>query len=150
LPSELPNGSTVVIVGAGAVGLECAIELGKDGKKVTVLEMAATHGLGADMSGLGGGDKILEWCDEYGVDIKYNAKLSKINAATVEFSVNGEKFELPADTVLLAAGMTPQLDAARAFRSAAPNTEFYIVGDCRDAGDIRDATRSAFDICREI
>jgi 2,4-dienoyl-CoA reductase-like NADH-dependent reductase (Old Yellow Enzyme family)/thioredoxin reductase len=150
LPEELPAGSTVVLIGAGAVGLECAIELGKAGKKVTVLEMAATHGLGADMSGLGGGDKILEWCDEYGVDIKYNAKLTKINAATVDYEVGGEKFEIPADSVLLAAGLVPLIDTARAFRAAAPNTEVYFAGDCREVGDIRDATRSAFNICREI
>jgi 2,4-dienoyl-CoA reductase-like NADH-dependent reductase (Old Yellow Enzyme family)/thioredoxin reductase len=150
LPSEIPGGSGVVIIGAGAVGLECAIELAKDGKKVTVLEMAATHGLGMDMSGLGGGDKILEWCEQYGVEINYNSKVVKIDEKTVTFTAGDAALTIPADYVLLAAGMTPQLEPARSFYAAAPSTDVFFAGDCTEVGDIRDATRSAFDICREI
>jgi 2,4-dienoyl-CoA reductase-like NADH-dependent reductase (Old Yellow Enzyme family)/thioredoxin reductase len=147
---DLPDDATVVIVGAGPVGLEWAVELGKAGKHVTVLEMAPTHGLGMDMSGLGGGDKILGWLDEYKVIVNYNAKVTQIDETTVKFTVNGEETAAFADYVLLAAGMSPQIEAARAFRAAAPNTEVFFVGDCGEVGDVRDATRSAFDICREV
>ncbi|MDR0859335.1 MAG: FAD-dependent oxidoreductase [Oscillospiraceae bacterium] len=150
LPSEVPDGANVIIVGAGAVGLECAIELAKDGKKVIVLEMAPTHGLGMDMSGLGGGDKILEWCEQYGVAINYNAKVAKIEEKTVTFTAENGALTIPADYVLLAAGMSPQLELARTFATAAPSTDVFYVGDCRETGDIRDATRAAFDLCREI
>jgi 2,4-dienoyl-CoA reductase-like NADH-dependent reductase (Old Yellow Enzyme family) len=149
LPSDLPPGAHVIIVGAGAVGLEAAVELAKDGKKVTVLEMMETHGL-TDVGGLAGGGEILKWCDTYGVDIKYTAKLTNVGDKTVEYILSGETLSLPFDAVLLAAGMTPLFDDAEAFRAAAPNTEVYLVGDCKEAGDIRDATRSAFDICREL
>ncbi|MDR0936198.1 MAG: FAD-dependent oxidoreductase [Oscillospiraceae bacterium] len=150
LPSDLPKASNVVIIGAGAVGLECAIELAKDGKKVTVLEMAPTHGLGMDMSGLGGGDKILEWCEQYGVVINYNAKVTQIAEKTVTFAVDDAALTIPADYVLLAAGMKPQPDLARSFYAAAPATDVFFAGDCAEVGDIRDATRGAFDICREV
>ncbi|MDR0915638.1 MAG: FAD-dependent oxidoreductase [Oscillospiraceae bacterium] len=147
---DLPDGAQVVIIGAGPVGLEWAVELGKAGKKVTVLEMAATHGLGMDMSGLGGGDKILGWLDEYGVTVNYNAKLTQIGADTATYTVDGTEFTIPADYVLLAAGMSTQIDAARKFLTAAPNTNVFFVGDCREVGEIREATRSAFEICREV
>jgi NADPH-dependent 2,4-dienoyl-CoA reductase/sulfur reductase-like enzyme len=150
LPSELPDGASVVIIGAGAVGLECAVELAKSGKKVTVLELAPTHGLGADCGALGGGDKILEWCDEYGVDIKYNAALTGVGGDTVEYASNGVSETIPAHTVLLAAGMKPLTDEAREFYASAPNTDVYIIGDCREVGDVRDATRAAFELCREL
>jgi 2,4-dienoyl-CoA reductase-like NADH-dependent reductase (Old Yellow Enzyme family)/siroheme synthase (precorrin-2 oxidase/ferrochelatase) len=149
MPSDIPAGAGVIIVGAGAVGLEAAVELAKDGKKVTVLEMADTHGL-TDVGGLAGGGEILKWCGEYGVDIKYNARLLSVGDNTAKYALGGETLTLPFDAVLLAAGMTALFDEAEAFRASAPNTEVYLVGDCREPGDIRDATRSAFDACREL
>ncbi|MDR0906693.1 MAG: NAD(P)/FAD-dependent oxidoreductase [Oscillospiraceae bacterium] len=153
LPADFYEGAHIVIIGAGPVGLECAVELGKAGKDVTVLEMAATHGLGMDMSGLGGGDKILEWLDEYKVTVTYNARLKQVLENLVIYDDVAEGINdiaIQGNYVLLAAGMSPQLDVARTFRTAAPATEVFFVGDCTDVGDIRDATRSAFEICREI
>ncbi|MDR3210039.1 MAG: FAD-dependent oxidoreductase, partial [Oscillospiraceae bacterium] len=143
----------LAIIGAGAVGLECAIELARAGRSVTVWEMAATHSLGADMSPLGGGDDILKMCADAGVVINYNARLAAIDGDTATFAGTGENaaaVTLKNVRVLLAAGMTPLTALAQTFRAAAPNTEVYLAGDCREVGDIRDATRGAFEICRQI
>ncbi|MDR2615591.1 MAG: FAD-dependent oxidoreductase, partial [Oscillospiraceae bacterium] len=144
------DGASVVVVGAGAIGIEAAIELGRAGKKVTIIELAATHGLGGDVSPLGGGDDLLKWLDELGIPIIYNARLVEVRGGEILYEKDGETKTLPADAVALAAGMVPLTDEARFFRSAAPNTEVYLVGDCKEVGDIRDATRGAFDVCRWV
>jgi thioredoxin reductase len=151
-PDYAGGDENVAIVGAGAVGLECAIELARAGKRVTVWEMAATHGLGSDMSPLGGGDDILKMCEDAGVGVNYNARLASISGDSATFAVldRDAAVTLSGVKVLLAAGMKPLYGAAQAFRAAAPSTEVYLVGDCREVGDIRDATRSAFEICRQL
>jgi hypothetical protein len=55
-----------------------------------------------------------------------------------------EKIKFPADTVLLAAGMTAKHDVADALRRSAPETEVFIVGDASEVGTIASAIRSAF------
>jgi hypothetical protein len=129
----------IVIVGAGAVGIECAVDLAYKGAKVTILEAAPNHGLGPDMSPLGGGRDLLDRCEELGVDMIFNVGDAEARIA-----------EIAPEVVLLACGMTPLTQQARAFQNAAPNTEVFLIGDCKAVGDIRDATRSAFEICREI
>jgi NADPH-dependent 2,4-dienoyl-CoA reductase/sulfur reductase-like enzyme len=149
---NVPENAAVVIVGAGAIGIEAAVELGRAGRRVTVIELAPTHGLGSDMSPLGGGDDLLGWLRELNIPVIYNAKLTEVRPGEVVYAdtVSGGTVTLAADRVLLAAGMVPLTDEAQSFRSAAPNTEVYLVGDCFSTGDIRDATRTAFDIARQI
>jgi hypothetical protein len=55
-----------------------------------------------------------------------------------------DKLELPADTVLLAPGMTPRYDIADELRRSAPATEVYVVGDAIEAGTVGPAIMSAF------
>jgi NADH dehydrogenase FAD-containing subunit len=103
-----------------------------------------------DASALGGGDDLLKWATDAGVEFIYNAEVSAVGTDTVDFKVNGESKTIPAVNVLIAAGMRPLTDYAHTFQNAAPNTEVYIVGDCRSVGDIRTATRSAFEVCRGL
>jgi thioredoxin reductase len=147
---DVPAGTAVVIIGAGAIGVEAAIELARSGKKVTILERIATHGLGMDASALGGGDDLLKWAADACVEFIYNTEVTRVGSDTVDFKVNGESKTIPAVNVLLAAGMRPLTDYAHTFQNAAPNTEVYIVGDCKTVGDIRTATRGAFEVCRGI
>jgi len=147
---EASEGEKIVIVGAGAVGLEAAIVLGRQGAKVEVIEMAGAPNLGADLSALGGGDEILGWVKELDIPIHTNTKLVEVKGDSVVVSHEGETRTIPADTVLLACGMKPQNAYANSFRQATANTEVYIVGDCFESGDIRSATRNAFKICAKL
>ena len=62
----------------------------------------------------------------------------------------GEKQEFPADTVLMAVGMKPRRDAALKFYHCCPETNFFIIGDASESGDIRDAVWSAFEAARYL
>ena len=55
---------------------------------------------------------------------------------------------IPADSVVLAAGMRPNLDAALALWDA--SYEFKLIGDCMQAGNVQKAVRSAFSAAQAI
>ena len=67
---------------------------------------------------------------------------------TAEYPDTGEKRVIPADTVLTAVGMKPDRQAALAFAHVCPETEFFIIGDADQSGDIRDAVFQAFEVAR--
>jgi len=144
-------GDKTVIIGAGAVGIECAIGLKGEGKNVVVIEMAP------DLSNLmatssGTMQNLLECVDELEIPIHLNCKLDKITDTTVLCTnINtDEKIEFPADSVLLAMGMCPRHDVVDALRHSAPETEVFVVGDDVEVGTIFEAVNSAFKAAAHI
>ncbi|MDR0446366.1 MAG: NAD(P)/FAD-dependent oxidoreductase [Oscillospiraceae bacterium] len=149
-PADSKDSRDIVILGAGAIGIECAIELAENGKKVTILEMNGAPNLGMDLSALGGGDDLLKKCNELGVEIICDARALGYNNGELRYSKNGAENAISNCELLLATGMNPLTSYARSFQNAAPNTEVFIVGDCLKVGDIRTSTRGAFDLTRGI
>jgi 2,4-dienoyl-CoA reductase-like NADH-dependent reductase (Old Yellow Enzyme family)/thioredoxin reductase len=138
-------GSRTVIVGAGAVGIESAIGLKRAGKDVTVVEMAP------DMSNLrasagGGSTELIALVQELGIPVHLNCKLEEVTdrTAVCRDRKTSERIEFPADTVLLAVGMTAKHDVADALRRSVPETEVFVVGDASEVGTIATAVMSAF------
>jgi 2,4-dienoyl-CoA reductase-like NADH-dependent reductase (Old Yellow Enzyme family)/thioredoxin reductase len=143
-------GNSAVIVGAGDVGIECAIHLARAGKSVTIIEMEDKPNIG--MEALGGAYDLLKWSNELGVQMIFNGKLTKVEDNAIEYicTLSGETALVKADTVLLAAGMRPLYSEGQSFRHSAPETDVFLVGDCVDPGDIRSAVRSAFAVASKI
>jgi 2,4-dienoyl-CoA reductase-like NADH-dependent reductase (Old Yellow Enzyme family)/thioredoxin reductase len=141
-------GDTVVIVGGAAVGTEAAISLAMQGKKVTVLEMARE----VDLSETGAASDLLQLSEDNGVQRFLGWKLVKILDTSViaENVDTGEKKEFKADTVLMAVGLKPRREEALKFYHCCPETNFILVGDCAESGDVRDAVWTAFEAARYI
>ncbi|HHX75042.1 MAG TPA: FAD-dependent oxidoreductase [Firmicutes bacterium] len=138
-------GDRTVVVGAGAVGLECAVNLAMAGKAVTVVEMApdfsslraAVRGVSLD---------FMELLEKYRIPVHLSHRLEEVTDTAVycRNMQTGERVEFPADTVLLALGVKPKYAVADALRRSAPETEVYVVGDAVEAGTIATAVMSAF------
>ena len=139
----------VVIIGGGAVGVQAAVNLAKDGKNVTIVEIAEKLNLEGSISRLIGGAWILEReMDEHNVRILLSNKVEGIDKKSVK-AVNvktGEKETIPADTVLYCVGLKSLAREAESFRSCVANTRLYKIGDCYEQAEIRGAVHSAFDI----
>ena len=142
---KVKAGQKTVIVGAGAVGIECAIGLKRAGKDVAVVEMAP------DMSNLGasaGGAsmELTALIEELHIPVHLNCRLEEVtdNNVICRNTQTSEKIEFPADTVLLAAGVIARQEVADALRRCAPETEVFVVGDASEVGTIATAVRSAF------
>ena len=146
-------GQKVVIVGAGAIGIEYAIHYEEQGKDVTVIEIAEKPTISGSTRGVLGGEyDLLEGLKNDKITKYFNNKLAKVNDNSVIITdVNtGEEKEIAADCVLLSVGMKPRFNEAQAFRSCTTNTSVYVVGDSLDVNEIRGATGSAFEIAVKI
>ncbi len=139
-------GDRIVIVGAGSVGIESAINLKRIGKDVTVVEMAP------DMSHLSvsaGGAAAMELnalIKDLEIPVHLHSELEEVTdtAVVCRNSRTGKRVEFPADTVLLALGMSARHETADALRRSAPETDVFVVGDASEVGNIATAVMSAF------
>ena len=142
----LEVGKRTVIVGAGSVGIESAIGLKRRGKDVIVIEMApdmsnlnnsAGHAVAMELTGL---------IRDLDIPVQLNCRLVEVadNSVICMHTKTDERLEIPADTVLLAVGMTENHYVADSLRRCAPETEVFVVGDALEAGTVATAVMSGF------
>ena len=147
-------GKKIVVIGAGTVGLEAAIEFRREGKDVLVLELldkeAADNALRMSAKTAAREFPIILDAEKipvhYGINVKeiHDDKVTGVDSAT------GKAVEFQADTVLLAIGMKPLWDVAETLRRCAPETEVRIVGDAHEVGSICTAVNGAFQAALHI
>ena len=147
-----PVGGKIVVVGAGQVGLEAALDFAEQGKSVTVIEMSdrATALIRTRAS-----RDLLKKIAEGGakIDIFYECALQEIRDGCIlaRDVRTGETKQIEADTVLLAMGIRPRLALVDELRHSCPETSVAIVGDCNNkAGTIAEAVNQAFQACIHI
>jgi 2,4-dienoyl-CoA reductase-like NADH-dependent reductase (Old Yellow Enzyme family)/thioredoxin reductase len=145
---SVPCGENMVIIGGSSVGTEASINLAMRGHKVTVLEMAGE----VDLGRTGAASDLLQLSEDNGVTRLLGWKLIDIRDTTViaENTKTQERREITADTVLMAVGLKPRRAEALKFAHCCPETNFLIIGDCTESGDIRDAVWTAFEAARYI
>ncbi len=136
-----PVGEEIIVIGGGLVGIETALHLAHQGKKVSIVEM--TDKVGADAN--------------IRYERTYHAQLRKWDVAlytdtkcrAIEdngiraLNADGEEIFLDADTVVIAVGMRPREAAVERLRDCAP--EFFPIGNCVAAGQVKNAIRGGFD-----
>ena len=133
--SERENeiGQRVVVLGGGLAGCECGLYLAGTGRAVTVVEMADAVAREANPRH---GPELLRRMRE-NVTLRTGLRALRVTETGLLCTDReGREEELPADTVLLAAGMRPRAEAWD-LRGTAPVVE--LIGDCVSPGLIRDA-----------
>ncbi|KZE90655.1 dihydrolipoyl dehydrogenase [Microbacterium sp. TNHR37B] len=111
LSRELP--SSIVIVGAGAIGMEFAYVLSNYGVKVTIIEFLdrALPNEDADVS-----KEIARQYKNYGIDLLVSTKVETVvdsgDKVTVTYTDNksGASGQIEADKVLMSIGFAPRID----------------------------------------
>ena len=137
-------GQNIVMVGGGEIGCETGLHFAMDkGRTVTVLEMREKLAPDAPYTPR---STLIDHVEEH-LAWHVNAKVTAIDAKGVTYlNPEGEHF-IAADTVIISAGMKPCIDLAETFRDSA--FEYYAVGDCVVAKNVRYGIRSAYDVaCR--
>ena len=145
---KTPVGDKIVVIGAGSVGLEAAIDFRRAGKEVTVIELLDKE---AAMESLIKSAKLAARefpgiLKNENIPIHYCTNLTEIQDDKIicTDTATGATTEFPADTVLIAIGMKPLWDEAATLRRSAPETEVRIVGDAEEVGNICTAVNTAF------
>jgi len=148
-----PVGEKIVVIGAGSVGAEVAIDFIRQGKKVEIVE--AQNQVAAAMTlrkGNSASGEFMNIFREMETPIHYGTKVIEILESSVrcENIETGETFEIPCDTVLLAVGMKPRTAVAEELRHCAPEIDVYVVGDAQNAGTVYEAVNQTFRACLHI
>lgn len=141
-------GENVVVIGGGEVGVEAGIQIAQKGKKVTVLEMRSR--LAADATKIHYRECVeLAWENEPGFTGIVNARVTEVTQNSVSYiDENGEEKTIPADDIVVSAGMRAKTELASSFYGTAP--EFYLIGDCKAPGTVQSAMRQAFAVAHSI
>ena len=148
---KAPVGEEIVIVGAGQVGLEAAVDYAQQGKKITVIEMIDDPAKLMDSFK----QPLMKKKEEDGLqfDILYGMALQEVkdDCIVTKDVKSGELKEIKADTVLLAMGIRPNFELVDELRHSCAETSVAIVGDCNNkAGSISEAVNQAFQTCLNI
>ena len=148
---KTPVGQEIVVIGAGQVGLEAAVDYAQQGKRVTVIEMIDDPAKIINSFS----QPLLKKKEEDGLqfDILYGTALQEVkDDCIVAKNVKScELKEIKADTVLLAMGIRPNFELVDELRHSCAETSVAIVGDCNNkAGSISEAVNQAFQTCLHI
>ncbi len=158
-------GRRCVILGGGLVGLELGVFLADcEGREVDVVEMlpatlasdpgGSTSGR-MDSVGMAAGDALVQGvalrvklAGLPNMRIHVSTRALEVTETGLQVSGPEGEYELPADTVICAAGQRPLREEALALRDCAP--EFHMLGDCVTPKNVMAATQAAFQIARDI
>ena len=143
-------GNNVVIIGAGVFGTETGICLAKDGHKVTVLasgkQMIPEDAIGPHNME----NQIDIYKHHKNFSYILEATATRISDGKVTYSdaTGGEK-SIPADSVVIYAGLKPRMDEAIRFSGSAG--QVLLLGDCTgQAGTLQKTIRSAFFVASQV
>ena len=142
----------VVVIGAGATGLETADLLSARGLKVTVIEMLDSPGRDI-IPGIGIREGVLKRLEAQGASILTGHRAMAIGPDGVVVSARpfiggGDQFTVPARHVIMAIGTRPDLNI---LPPAEPGrTEWHLVGDCQSPGNAMKAVHEAHDLALNI
>jgi len=132
-------GDKVVVIGGGLIGCESAAELHAEGRDVTVVEM-----LPGIAPGCGAAQSNALRVGMTGVKVLTKTACKRVIDEGVWVQTEGEEEKLlPADSVILSAGMRPRTAIVEALQKASV-PEFYTIGDCAAARKMGDAIREGY------
>jgi NADPH-dependent 2,4-dienoyl-CoA reductase/sulfur reductase-like enzyme len=141
-------GARAVIAGAGMTGLELALSLSRQGRRVTVIDMLPEREIGQ------GGTPInlialRQLLREAGVEILCRVRLVDVSAeGAVVSREDGRRETIECDTVVLSLGSRPNPEALREFEGTAPDV--FCIGDSTRPATVWNATKTAFEAAMRV
>ena len=136
-------GSRVVVAGAGLTGSETALYLAQQGKKVTLIDMLSLEQIDEN-SPFADTGTLWSMLKKLSIEIITEVKLEAItDTGAIVTDKNGNRKEMPCDTVVLALGVEPRTKAVAMFKDLAPDV--LVIGDCNNQrGNLLSATSEGF------
>ena len=135
-------GRKIVMIGGGLVGCELGLHLAETGHEVSIVEMQTE--LAPDAYRLHR-VMLLEQLKEKTTTYT-GLRCTGMDASGVSaVDADGNVKTLPADTIVYAMGMRANSDVVEELRKLAGSIPVSVIGDCRQAGKILEATKNAYD-----
>ena len=136
---EAGLGENIVIIGGGQVGIELALHLDMNGKKVTVLEKLREIVPDASQTQRG---ELIAGLRDSSVKVITFATCTSIESGKVMYDHDGIEKCVEADSIILAAGMKPKTAESDSFMGVAPS--FAAAGDCNKPRILEWATKEGY------
>lgn len=142
---EATVSGTVCVIGGGLTGCECALNLAKQGKRATVVEMRSDVALDANIRHR---PILLSEMEKEGVTLQVGAKAKKVTSEGVLIERAGSEIMIPCTTVICAIGQRSRSEAVDDLRDCAPFVR--IVGDAKRPSTITNAIYEAYHAAMDI
>ena len=126
-------GQSVVVCGGGITGLECALALSGEGKKVTVVDMLPRDQFAMEMPIFNKAD-LLAQLEENGVSLFGSQRIQSIENGVHTLDDTGKEQFFPADSVVNALGVKPDDSLGKKLLSKYGSDQVIMVGDCTAKG----------------
>jgi 2,4-dienoyl-CoA reductase-like NADH-dependent reductase (Old Yellow Enzyme family)/thioredoxin reductase len=144
---SLPPGN-VVVCGGGISGCECALFLAMEGRAVRVVDMLAEKDFARGMADITR-NMLMVLLKEYNVSLIGSSRVALVTDGGIEtVDADGITDFIPADSVVSAFGTASDVSGREAFSGLVPET--YIVGDCRNVGNIKRANMDAYNLAVQV
>lgn len=141
-------GKRVVVIGGSESGTEAGLYLAENGHVVTVL--TRQRALAEDATPIHYREIMEEYVDTMErFSFRTGAVATEIGNGYVKYKdVDGNISIIECDDVVALGGMQPLQDEAMSFYGIVRET--YMIGDCRQIGNVHECTRSAFAVASQI
>ena len=141
-------GERVVVVGAGLVGCELALDLAMKGKKVTIVEaldkIMAVNGPICSANK----EMLEELLPFHGIEIQCSAKVTGFADGVLTAEVGGEVKEYPADSVVLCVGYRSENSLYQELKYEVD--DLYLLGDAAKVSNIMYAVWDAYEVANSL
>jgi len=135
-------GKDVIIIGGGIVACEAAICLADHDpeRKIHLIEM---RNVLCDPNYVYHYNTMIPYLDKHPqIDYRLSTRCVAASDTSVTVEKDGIQETLTTESVVFATGLTPNKKLVEALRES--SLDFYPIGDCVDATNIRDATRAGY------
>jgi 2-enoate reductase len=153
LNGKAEAGDNVVIVGGGLTGCEIAFALALQGKHPEVVEMTK-HLVGARGICMANSTMLRELLRYHKVPAHLESTVEAITDAGVVIRTPEGQKTLPADTVILSVGYTPDKRFQSADGQKTQRTKkgaaVYFVGDCDNVGSLKTVVKQAYELVQKL
>jgi len=141
-------GKTVVILGAGQFGVEAAVSMLKDGRKVWMITGERELVSDSGPHTLRNQQEVYQNNPDF--TAATGATVRSISGGTVTYAdASGKETSVKADSIVIWSGLKPRMDEAQAFAGSADDVLF--LGDCTgQGGSIQKTLRSAFFVASSV
>jgi NADPH-dependent 2,4-dienoyl-CoA reductase/sulfur reductase-like enzyme len=141
---DIKVGENVVVIGGGFAGSETALQLAKDGKKVTVIDILDLSALQAEWP-RGLGEQLEEYCVRFLTEMKVETITDQ---GVIAVDNKWKRSTIPADTVVLSLGFKARTAIVNQFKNL--TADVYVIGDCQKARTIKEAVHDGFNVAVEL
>ncbi len=137
----------VVVIGAGLVGTEAALDIQDKGGHAVLIESLGGIAPKEDMQ-MNNLMAICKMVDDYKLETHFNSMVKSIGEKTVTIQQDGKSEEIPYDYILMATGLRANRSVEQELSKRYGYDELFVIGDADKPGKIFGAVHSGFGVAK--